>query len=156
MYDSTSASAGAWTVIRDLLPPALLVADDAEHRMKKQMDLPLAPVDLGADGVDEERHVVVHDFEDGVLERPAVRLDRRIEETDFRLAGLTLGAELPERQCAAEQRVRRGVDDVVGCNEGEVAADEVLGAVSKILPGRGCALRRRAGRPDRSCVVLRW
>ena len=109
------------------------VAANAYDRMQQQMDVAPQSRDLGADGVDEERHVVVHDLDDGVLEAPAVGFDSGIEEAHFRRADLTDFAELPERERAAEEGLEGGIDNVVGRDEREVAANEGGGALGLVL-----------------------
>ncbi len=76
---------------------AFRVAGDAHDRVHEEVDLPLAPVDLRRHGVDEEGHVVVDDFDDGVLERPVVLLGGGIENADLGRARRALRAQLPER-----------------------------------------------------------
>jgi hypothetical protein len=106
-----------------------LVAAHAHDGVEQEVDGALAPVDLHADGVDQERHVIVDDLDDGVLERPAVLLGGRVEDAHFRFAGRALPAELPQRQSAAEEGLQGGVDDVVGSDEGEVTAEELVDAL---------------------------
>ncbi len=98
------------------------------------MDVALAAVELRGDGVDEERHVVVDDLDDGVLEGPPVGLDGGVEEADLRRTRFALLAKLPERQRSTEERVEGAVDDVVGRDEGEIAPDEVLHALGLVRP----------------------
>ncbi len=124
-------------------PVAVRVATRADHRVQEEMDLALAAVDLRAHGVDEERHVVVDDLEDRVLESPTIRLGGRIEETYLRRARRALRAELPQRQSAAEERVEGGVDDVVGSDVREIASDKMLCALSLIGRNATASLRRQ-------------
>src|SRR3954453_11254953 len=137
------------------------VAADAHDRMQQQMNVASKARDLGADGIDEERHVVVDDLDDGVLETPAISVDGGIEEPHFGSTDVADFAELPERKRRAEERLERGVDDVVGSDEREVAPDELLGTIrfiaadsflcfgSKPLDEIGLALLRGHGHESR-------
>jgi hypothetical protein len=113
------------------------IANGAHDRVQQQVDLAVAAVDLGADGVDEERHVVVHDLDQRVLESPAGLLGARVVEADLGRTGRALRAEVPQRERGAEERLGGGVDDVVGRDVREVAAHEVLDA--RGLVGRDAA-----------------
>ena len=77
MYDSTMRVGRRVLRVGDFDAVAVGVAARADDRMQQEVDLALAALDLRADGVDEERHVVVDDLDDGVLETPAV-LRRRV------------------------------------------------------------------------------
>ena len=134
--------------------------------MQQQVDVAPEPVDLGADGVDEERHVVVHDLDDGVLERPASFLGGWIEEPDVWFPRLPHFAEFPERERAAEECVEGGVDDVVGCDEGEIAPHELRCALGLVGADAVSRLGRKTlhevdfsvfgGDSHREAVILSW
>src|SRR4051794_20396172 len=129
--------------------------------MQQQMNVASKARDLGADGIDEERHVVVDDLDDGVLETPTIRVDGGIEEPHFGSTDVADFAELPERKRRAEERLERGVDDVVGSDKREVTPDELLGTIrfiaansflcfgSKPLDEIGLALLRGHGHESR-------
>ena len=122
--------------------------------MQQQVDGAIEAVQLCADGVDEEWHVVVDDLDDGVLERPTLRLHGGTEQANVRLARLAMLAELPQRQRAAQQRVEGGVDDVFRRNEREVAPDELLGAIGLIV--RNPRPRLGGQSVDEVCFSVFW
>ena len=126
---------------RQLDATPLRVAANLHNRVQQEMDVALALIDFRGHGVDQKRHVVVDDLDDCVLERPAVFLDGRIEEADLRRTRLALLPEFPERKRTANERVEGRVDDVVRSDEGEVAPDEMRGALGVIrtdpIPGLG-------------------
>ena len=129
-------------VNRGALPAALVspeegfavpfrIAADGEDRVDDQVDVPIDDIHLTDDRVDQERHVVVHDLHHRVARAPTVLGDRRIEQADLRLFGLSLRSELPEGERSTEKGLRVDVQ-IVGRDQGEVFAHEARDALSLI------------------------
>ena len=94
-------------VRQDLEQAALGVAPHREDRVDDQVDPAAAPVQLHADRVDEERHVVGHDLDGGVRGLPAVLLEARVVRAHLRAsrAPLAREVEVAERQAVEVERI---------------------------------------------------
>src|SRR5260221_312401 len=66
---------------------AVEVAPYRQHGMGQQMESDLAAIELVGDGIDQERHVVVDDLDDGVTAFEAVIAAGGIEYPDLGDAG---------------------------------------------------------------------
>ena len=102
----------------------VVVAPDADDRVDDQVDAAPEPVQLRAHRVDEERHVVVDDLDDGVRRRPAVLLELGCVDANPRLAALAAGAEVQMRQRGAVEVADAALQQVVGRYGAVVDADE--------------------------------
>ena len=72
--------------IANLEQPPLRVARDRHDRVNDEVDDAAAAVDRQADGIDEERHVVVDDLDDRVRRRPAICQRVGVVNANLRLA----------------------------------------------------------------------
>ena len=90
------------------------IALHAIDRMEGRMQRKTLPVDFHGHRIDQERHVIVDDFDHRVAAIPTVLLKARVVDPHARLAGHELLAELPVRH-------RRAVEI------GDAARDHVLG-----------------------------
>jgi hypothetical protein len=114
-------------VVREHLEErAALVSAHAQHRVDDEVDAAAEPGQLHAHGVDEERHVVVHDLDDGVGRLPAVLLELRRVGADLRLAGRVLRAEAPERDRSAVEVRDFVLEQVLGRHGAVQEADQRL------------------------------
>ena len=119
IHDSVTtpnSSVGRCLVVVDLLQGPDGVAADDELRVDDEVDGTAERCERGGDRVDEERHVVGDDLDDGVPAGPALRLDGRVRHVDVGRADRT-----PPRQVAL----------------GECGAEEVLGLAGEQVLGRG-------------------
>ena len=89
------------------------------------------PVQLGRDGVDEERHVVVDDLDHGMADLPAMLVRLGMVDPDADGPGLALSrrtARWTVPRCRAGRRAQD--DDVVGSHVHVSSADRIERAVS--------------------------
>ena len=111
-----------------------VAAAQAHHRMDDEVARVPAPVQHHPHRVDEERHVVGDDLDDGVGRLPAVLLDLRVVDPDLRRAGRAPPGEVEVRRRRAVEVVRIAFGEVVGRDPRVVVGDEgedevdVLGA----------------------------
>ena len=96
---------------------AVGVALDAELGVDEEPDLVPLPVELGRDGVDDERGVVGDHLEDGVARGPAVGLHRRGEARHEDLAGAARPGE--------GEMAEHPAPDVVGVPGGQILGQDV-------------------------------
>jgi hypothetical protein len=82
------------------------------------------PVHLHGHGIDEERHVVVHDLDHRVGARPAVLLDARVVDADLGRARVEPPRERELRQRRPVQVFRVAVREILGIDLVVVLADE--------------------------------
>ncbi len=101
------------------------------------MDRAPEPGELSADGVDEERHVVRDDLDDGVPGRPAVFLDGRAERPDVGAALGPLRGQATVRHGGAVEVDRVSVDQVLGGDVPVVAVQEAGVVSAGGAPGPG-------------------
>ncbi len=90
------------------------VALDREHRVDQQVGVEAPLGQLAHDGIDQERHVVIDELDDGNVPEPGTVFGRRRGDADLRGPRLALGEEVPGR--------RRDIRKL-----GRLVADEVLG-----------------------------
>ncbi len=105
---------------------AVGVAIDQHQRMDDEVQRQPVTVDFHRHRVDEERHVVVDDFDDRVRRLPAMLLDRRIEHAHAHVAGLALARKVPVRQRRAVQIRRLPLRQVLRVDLAEIALDDRL------------------------------
>ncbi len=120
---------GDAAVLDELLEVALLVAPHADDRADHQVEAAAVPGDLHRDRVDEERHVVVHELDDGVRRLPAVLFEGRVVDAHLQLARQPLLHQAPVRERRAGELVRRAGGEVLGRNVRVVGADPPLDVV---------------------------
>ena len=99
----------------------------AHDRVDEHVDAELAPAELHAHRVDEERHVVADDLDRGVRRLPAVLLERRVVHAHTRLAALAVAPERPVRQRGAVEVDRLAAVQVGRRRAPVIAAHERLG-----------------------------
>ena len=92
--------------------------------------------------VDQERHVVGDDLDDGVGRLPAVLLDSRVVDPDLRAARIAPAGEVEVRHRGAVQIARRAFGEVLGRRPDVVAAEERKREV-EVLPAHPLARERR-------------
>ncbi len=97
---------------------AVGVANDRQDRVDDESDHPVAGIDRPGHGIDEERHVVVDDLDDGMRRRPAVDSRVGVVDADLGPAGPAAAGQVPQRQCTGAQ--------VAGASAGEVHRRNVL------------------------------
>lgn len=127
------------------------VTADEDLRVDHDVDAAALAGQLVGDGVDEERHVVGDDLDDGVAAGPAVLLDRRGVDAHVRRALRTVLREPVVRESGAEHVDRVPVAEVLRRGV-QVVALEVFehGVPVRALPG---TLRpRRKSPPDRAVL----
>ena len=115
----------------DLLQGADGVPADDELRVHDEVDGAAERVERGGDRVDEERHVVGDDLDDGVPAGPALRLDGRVRHVDVGGADGTPAGEVALGQRGTEQVLRLAREKVLGRG---VAVEHVQQPVD-VLPG---------------------
>ena len=71
--------------------------------MDDQMQRQPVPVGFHCHRIDEERHVVVDDFDDRVPGLETVRCERRVHDANLRVAGDALPGKVPVRQRRTEE-----------------------------------------------------
>ena len=101
-----------------------VAAAQAHHRMDDEMARVPASVHHHPHRVDEERHVVGDDLDDGVGRLPAVLLDLRVVDPDLRRAGRAPPGEVQVRRRRAVEVVRPAFGEVVGRDSRVVPGDE--------------------------------
>ena len=92
------AQAVAGLARTELDQPARLVATDGEGGMDDEVDAEPVPVQLHADAVDQERHVVVDDLDDRMRRLPAMLLQARVVGAELGRPGPALLPEAEEGQ----------------------------------------------------------
>ena len=107
---------------------ALYAVDRVEGGMQRQ---PL-PVDLHGHGVEQERHVVVDDFNDRVTAVPAVLFEARVVDPHARLPRHEFLAQLPVRHRRAVEVGNAARDHVFGVCQTVVMPQERLEQVGNI------------------------
>ena len=137
-------------IVEEMLrQPAPPVARDLQHGMRDEVDLDAVLREDDPDGIDQERHVVGHDGDQGVRRGEAVALPVRVEDAHQRLVR---GAQ--RREPRVRDRHRR---EVVGLARREVlladavveGADQVGGGQRRLASGRpGCARRDALDDPE--------
>jgi len=92
--------------------------------------------DLGPYRIDQERHVVVDDIDDGVRRYPALLSDAGIEGADFGRAGRVLFGELPQPHRRAVKRFGRAREHVLDGHAFVDRGDEAFefGRVAGVQP----------------------
>ena len=95
-------------------------------RMHDQMQRQPVAVDLHRHRVDQERHVVVDDFDDGMRGLPAVLFERRIEHPHASAARVALAREVPVRQHRAVEIGRLPLREILGVDVLEIAHREIF------------------------------
>ena len=122
--------------------PAGEIALDHEYRMDQQADIEAASIELRQDEVDQERHIVVDDFQ----HRRAARRGSRLEAQLGR-AGLALGEERP--RCRGDRGELFGAValQVLRHRKAEQFGEEIFGDVAVALcqQRRGGIDQRHAG-----------
>ena len=98
----------------DLLEGADGVPSDDQLRVHDEMDGAAERVERGGDRVDEERHVVGDDLDDGVPAGPALRLDGRVRHVDVGGADGALTGEVALGQGGPEEVLRLAREEVLG------------------------------------------
>ena len=101
-----------------------LVADDRVH---EHVDAGLAPAELHAHRVDDERHVVGDDVDRRVRRLPAVLLERGVVRAHAHFPGRAAAPEGPVRQSGAVEVDRFAPAQIVRRRAAVVGADERLG-----------------------------
>ena len=128
------ASGAASLALRDAGEPAFGIALDGEDRMNGEVDREAVAVELHGDTVDEKRHVVGDDLDDGMGRLPAMLLQMRV--VDAHLAGARLAglgeAEMGERRAVEVGHLALG--DVGRCDIPKVATHEGAGQCRVLGP----------------------
>ncbi len=109
---------------------SLAVALDVELRVDQELHLVPLPVELGGDGVDDERAVVGDHLKHGVAGGPAVGLDAGREARDEDLAGLPGAGEGKVAEDAAPHVVGVPGGQILGQDVAVVEVDQ-LGRVDR-------------------------
>ena len=111
---------------RDVGEDRVLAAQHRDDRMDDEVQREAVAIDFHRHRVDEERHVVVDDLDDGVRRLPAVLLDRRIEHAHAGVARLALPREAPVRKRGTVEIGGRPLGEVLRIDLPEIADDEAL------------------------------
>ena len=74
---------------------ALRIAGHVQDRVDDEPNLAAALIHRGGHRIDEKRHVVIDDLDDGARRRPVVRLKRGIVDANPGAAGFAMRCELP-------------------------------------------------------------
>ena len=85
--------------------------------MNDEMNGDAEPIQRHADGLDQERHIHAHDFDDGVRAMPAMAIVVGVEDVQLRAIRVLLGMsldELPMRDHRAQQRLEIALSEIVG------------------------------------------
>ena len=103
MHEGFGADSGLRLVGLHQSPqPSALVAAHLEDRVDDHVNGQPLAIELGGDGIDQERHVVGDDLDHRAVRPPAVFFYGRVVDAHGRLAGSAGGPELPVRQRGAE------------------------------------------------------
>jgi hypothetical protein len=119
--------------VRHLDQVAIEVAPHRQHRMGQQVHAELPAIELVGDRIDQERHVVVDDLDDGVAALEAVVGERRIEHPHLGDAGQAAAGK-------GEQRAGRG-GTLLGRGGRQILVGHALEQATGEL---GCFLAARA------------
>jgi hypothetical protein len=114
------------------------VAPDPHRGVDDEVDGAVHSLELGGHRVDEERHVVGDDLDDGVPAGPALLLDLGVVDGDVGGAHGSPLRELAVREGGAEQVLRCPREQVLGGDVAVVGPQELLDALT---PAVVCALR---------------
>jgi hypothetical protein len=142
--DVNEAFAPAITLVRPMegVEFPRLAALDREYRVDQQADVETTFTDLADDRVDQERHVVVDDFE-----HRHARLRRGRLEADFWRAGFALLEQRPRLLGDAREFFRPVAREILGDRMPEQLGDEI-GRDIAVAPGErrgGGSDQRRSG-----------
>jgi hypothetical protein len=121
-----AAAFAAGAILIDRQQVAVVVAADLDHRVDDLMQGQSLAIDLHHDRIHEERHVVVHQLDDGMRRLPAVFLRARVVDAQLRRAAGETAQEMPVRQGRAVEIGRRPLGDVVRRHLPEIAQREGL------------------------------
>ena len=105
---------------------ALRVADQPDDRVDDQVDLHTQLTERRGHRIDQERHVVVDDLDDGMGRLPALFLGLRVVDPDLAGAGRPGLAVAPQGQGGAIEVVRILPQDIVRRHVGVELAQEVF------------------------------
>src|SRR3546814_13468025 len=94
--------------------------------MDDEVDRVAASVEFGGDRIDQERHVVVDDLNDGMRRLPTILAQRRVMDADFCGGRRPFVSEAEHREGAAVQYFGTDTEDVARRDVGIEAADELL------------------------------
>ena len=100
------------------------VARHLDHGVDDEMDGEIVAAELRRHGIDEERHVVIDDLDDGMGAVPAMLVDAGIVDPDLGLAGQTLLAVIPEGEGGAIEVLDLRPHQIVRRHIGVEFADE--------------------------------
>jgi hypothetical protein len=128
------AARGSLVQVHALEPPAP-VADHREDRVGEQVHGEAALRAHHAEGIDQERHVVGDDHDDGVRGRKPVALRVRVEHADDRLAARTRHPEAQLRKRRAGEILGRALDQVELGHAVEEAANQPVRGHRQALAG---------------------
>ena len=117
---------------RDPGQALVAVACHAEHRVDDQMNHQVVAVELGAHGIDQERHVVVDHLDDGVVRLPAVSFQGGVVDPDLGPPAPAGLREVPVRERGAVEVARAAVGQILRRHRFVITAHEALGLVSAI------------------------
>ena len=109
---------------KDRADAPLLPSLHAHHRVDDEVARMAAAVQHHAHGIDQERHVVGYDLDDGVGGLPAVLLDLGVVDADLGLAGSAPAGEVEMRRRCAVQVFRPALDQIFQRGARIVEGDE--------------------------------
>ena len=92
--------------------------------MDRQVDHQAELIERDADRIDQKRHVVIDDLDHGMGRLPAMLLDLRVVDPDFRLAWPPLLAEAEMGQRRAIQIQRVAIEEIIQGDAAVVMAHE--------------------------------
>jgi hypothetical protein len=143
-------------LVVDVLEGADRVAADHELRVDDEVDGAAEGAERGGDRVDEERHVVGDDLDDGVSAGPPLVLDIRVRHRDVDGADGPPPGEVAFGERGAEEVLRLTGEEILGrgvpVEHSQQPVDVLAGVVTGVLSGRpqllgpGLLERRRHGR----------
>ena len=109
---------------KERLDAAVLSPAEAQHGVDHEVARVPAAVHDHAHRVDQERHVVGDDLEDGMGRLPAVLLDLGVVDPDLRRARRAPPGEVEVRRRGAVEILRLALGEVLGRDPGVVPGDE--------------------------------
>ena len=125
---------------------AVRVTLDGKDGMHQELGAETPLRQLSHDGIEQERHVVVDEFDDGdVLEARTV-FRRRRRDTDFRKPRLAFGDESPGRRRNVREFCRLIADEILGGGMGEQLRSEILRRIGGALAQDDAGLRQKRSR----------
>jgi len=132
-----------------------LVSPDIDHRVNYQKNGEVLPVQLGGDGIDQKRHIVIDDLDNRMRAgKVPLAVGGAIEDPHLCLIFLPGLNMIPGRKREAEKRLFIGIENIFRRNIGVVPLHEKPGALSIGFRLFAEFLMRPVGKPPNERELL--